>query len=170
MRSGHKKYETMMCVEIPRGSNIKYEIKHGKLICDRVLHTPMSYIFNYGCFENTLAGDGDPLDVVMLTDTSFFPSCYVKCKIIGVLMTSDEKGADEKIITVPTSKVDPTYRDVNNIDDLAKSSLEQIKFFFENYKSLEKGKKVIVGNFFGREKALEIYHEARYRFANENKF
>jgi len=160
----NKMYKTMMCVEIPKGSNIKYEIKDGKLICDRVLHTPMSYIFNYGCFEGTLAGDGDPLDVALVTDNSFFPGCYINCKVIGVLMTRDEKGDDEKIIAVPTAEIDPQFEKINNIDDLPKSTLEQIEFFFRNYKSLEKGKKVEVGNLYGRDHAWKIYQDSIKNF------
>jgi len=153
--------QLMVRVEIPRGSNIKYEIVNGKLICDRVLHTPMNYIFNYGCFEETLAGDGDPLDVALLSEASFFPGCYVKCKIIGVLMTKDEKGDDEKIIAVPIDSVDPQYSGINDISDLPISTLEQIKFFFENYKSLEKGKKVTVGDFYDHNRAMEILSDCK---------
>lgn len=156
--------QLMVRVEIPRGSNIKYEIVGGKLICDRILHTPMNYIFNYGCFESTLAGDGDPLDVVLLSEASFFPGCYVKCKIIGVLMTRDEKGDDEKIITVPIDSVDPQYSGINDIGDLPPSTIEQINFFFKNYKSLEKGKEVIVGDFHGRDHAVGVYNDCVKRF------
>jgi inorganic pyrophosphatase len=152
--------EVMMTVEIPKGSNIKYEIKDGRLICDRVLHTPMSYIFNYGCFENTLAGDEDPLDVVLITNTSFYPNCLVNCRIIGVLVTSDEKGMDEKIITVPGHNIDPQYSDINDIYELPEATLDQIKFFFENYKSLEKGKKVTVGEFGNNKEAMKIYNKS----------
>jgi inorganic pyrophosphatase len=155
--------QLMVRVEIPRGSNIKYEIVGGKLICDRVLHTPMTYIFNYGCFEGTLAGDGDPLDVVLLSEASFYPGCYVKCKVIGVLMTKDEKGDDEKIIAVPIDSVDPQYSAINDIGDLPASTVEQIKFFFKNYKSLEKGKEVFVNDFHGRDRAMEIYAECEAR-------
>jgi inorganic pyrophosphatase len=160
--------QLMVRVEIPRGSNIKYEIVGGKLICDRILHTPMNYIFNYGSFENTLAGDGDPLDVVLLSEASFYPGCYVKCKIIGVLMTKDEKGDDEKIITVPIDSVDPQYASINDISDLPNSTLEQIKFFFKNYKSLEKNKEVTVGDFHGRADAMEILFNCENKFALAN--
>ena len=159
-----EKFTKMMRVEIPRGSNIKYEIVDGKLICDRVLHTPMTYIFNYGCFDNTLAGDGDPLDVVLLSDVSFYPGCYVKCKILGVLLTKDDKGEDEKIITVPHESVDPQYSEINDLHELPPSTLEQVKFFFTNYKSLEKGKKVMVDNFYAAEKAIAIYNECSNRW------
>lgn len=150
----------MMTVEIPRGSNIKYEIKDGRLICDRVLHTPMNYIFNYGCFEKTLAGDEDPLDVVLVTDTSFYPTSLVNCRIIGALITSDEKGMDEKIIAVPAKNIDPQYEKFNDITDLSDSTLAQIKFFFENYKSLEQGKTVTVGDFVNCKEAMDIYNKS----------
>lgn len=152
--------EVTMTVEIPKGSNIKYEMKDGRLICDRVLHTPMNYIFNYGCFENTLAGDSDPLDAVLLSDNSFFPTCLINCRIIGVLITSDDKGLDEKVIVVPSNSVDPRYENIKDISDLSQSELEQIEFFFKNYKSLEKGKKVDVGEFKNCEEAVKIYEKS----------
>lgn len=154
-------------IEIPRGSNIKYEIKDNKLFCDRVLHTPMSYIFNYGCFENTLAGDGDPLDAVLITDTSFFPGTYVPSRIIGVLMTKDDKGDDEKIICVPAPNIDPTYQNITTLSDLPESTLAQIKFFFQNYKSLERGKTVHVGDFLPPDQALSLYKQSIYRYQTQ---
>lgn len=158
-------YVAQITVEIPKGSNIKYEIKNGKLMCDRILHTPMSYICNYGCFEETLAGDGDPLDVcLVMANTPLHPGCYINCKIIGVLMTSDEKGPDEKIIAVPVSSVDPQYENVNDLLDLPRSTLDQIRFFFEHYKSLEKGKQVVVGEFKQRDVAWQIYLQSKKNF------
>lgn len=158
-------YTALMTVEIPKGSNIKYEIKDGKLMCDRILHTPMNYICNYGCFEETLADDGDPLDVcLVMANTPLHPGCYIQCKIIGVLMTSDEKGGDEKIIAVPVASVDPQYEKVNDLDDLPQSTLKQIEFFFKNYKSLEKGKKVQVDGFKPREEAWQIYRTSQDKY------
>lgn len=152
--------EVTMTVEIPKGSNVKYEMKDGRLICDRVLHTPMNYIFNYGCFENTLAGDSDPLDAVLLSDTGFYPTCLINCRIVVVLITSDDNGLDEKIIVVPANNVDPRYENIKDISDLSASELEQIEFFFKNYKSLEKGKNVDVGEFKNSEEAVKIYEKS----------
>lgn len=159
-----KNYEKYVLIEIPKGSNVKYEIKNDKLICDRILHTPVNYIFNYGCFKHTLANDGDPLDVVVITDSVFFPGCYVLCKIIGVLITDDEKGRDEKIITVPANSIDPDYSNYNDISDLPISSLNKIKFFFENYKKLEKDKNVRVGEFFSKKIALNFYNQYKEKY------
>ena len=95
-------------IEVSKGSNLKYEIsKETNLLrLDRVLHTSMFYPGNYGYFPQTLAGDGDPLDVLVLTDYVLQPGIVVECKIIGVLLTEDEKGLDEKILAVPSDKVD----------------------------------------------------------------
>lgn len=153
-----RNYVATMTVEIPKDSNIKYEIKGGKIYCDRILHTPMNYIFNYGCFENTLAGDGDPLDVcLVMNNIALHPGCLIQCKMIGVLLTSDEKGQDEKIIAVPIESVDPQYCGINNLNDLPESTLQQIEFFFKNYKSLEKNKQVIVNGFGDRDEAYKVY-------------
>lgn len=163
-------YEALMTVEIPRGSNIKYEIKDGKLICDRILHTPMNYLCNYGCFEGTLAGDGDPLDVCLLMDnTALHPGCYIKVRIVGVLITEDEKGMDEKIIVVPVDEVDPTYSDVRDLKHIPNSTLNQLKFFFEKYKSLEKNKEVKVTGFEPRDVAWKIYQESVEKYNENNK-
>ena len=83
-------------IEISQGSNVKYEIDHktNELVCDRFLHGPFAYPFNYGYICGTLGGDGDPLDAVVICNRSLVPSCYIKCKIIGALVTVDEKGRD----------------------------------------------------------------------------
>lgn len=153
-------FTVLMLVEIPYGSNIKYEFKDGKLHCDRVLHSPMSYPFSYGYIPNTLAGDGDELDAVLLSDTAFHPGTYIKCKIVGVLMTVDEKGPDEKMLLVPVGAVDPYYNDINDLGDLNKDQKEKVKFFFRYYKTLEKDKWVEIGEFGDRNVALKVYKDS----------
>lgn len=148
-------------IEVSSNTNIKYEHDHktGRLICDRILHTPMTYPYNYGYIPDTLAGDGDPLDVIVVTSYKLLPGCYIECKILGVLYTEDEKGKDEKIIAVPISKIDPYMKSINILSDLKKSQLDMIYFFFENYKSLEKDKWVkIIG--WGSKAEAEIVYEA----------
>ena len=135
---------TDVFIEVSKGSNLKYEIcKTTNLLkLDRVLHTSMFYPGNYGYFPNTLAGDGDPLDVIVLTDYSLQPGILVNCKIIGVLLTEDEKGLDEKIIAVPSESVDSSYSDINDISNIPSVTLEKIEHFFTNYKKHEKKKRV----------------------------
>ena len=96
-------------IEIPFNSFVKYEIdkEANRMRCDRVLHTAMAYPGNYGYFPNTLAGDGDPLDVLVISEYALHPGTIINVKIVGVLLTKDEKGSDEKIIAVPAPTVDP---------------------------------------------------------------
>jgi len=150
-------------IEISKGTNIKYEYEHNthNLICDRVLHTPMMYTFNYGYIENTIGGDGDPIDAVVICDYPLFPTSLIKCRAIGLLETEDNEGIDEKVLLVPISKVDPTYNNINDISDIDISVLDKIKFFFENYKKLEKNKWVKVKEWKNSEYAIN--------FINKNK-
>ena len=148
-------------IEISKNSHIKYEYnKETKtLVCDRILHTPFKYQFNYGFIPNTLSDDDDPLDVVVVMDDELVPGCKIECKFIGYLETEDDAGVDPKIIMCPCKKVDPTYCSINEIDDLPKMTLDKIKYFFTHYKDLE-NKKVVVGNFKTREEAIQIYKDS----------
>lgn len=109
--------EVDVIIEIAKGGHIKYEYdkERNMLVCDRILHTPMKYPFNYGFIPNTLSEDGDPLDVVVLMDDELVPGCMIRCKILGYLDTKDDAGNDPKIIVCPIGKVDPMW---NNVDDL----------------------------------------------------
>ena len=109
--------EVNVIIEIAKGGHIKYEYdkERNMLVCDRILHTPMKYPFNYGFIPNTLSEDGDPLDVVVLMDDELIPGCMIRCKILGYLDTKDDAGNDPKIIVCPIQKVDPLWK---NIDDL----------------------------------------------------
>ena len=156
-------------VEISKNSHIKYEYDKERkaLICDRILHTPFNYEFNYGFIPDTLSEDGDPLDVVIVMDDELIPGSYCKCKIIGYLETSDDDGDDPKIIMCPCNKVDPSYSSINGIKDIPIIRLEKIKYFFMHYKDLE-NKKVFVGEFRDFDEALQIYNESIERYKNTN--
>ncbi len=148
-------------IEISKGSNIKYEFDKDKnlLKCDRILYTPFRYIFNYGFVPNTLSLDLDPIDAVIIMDESLVPGCLIKCKIIGCLETSDSEGDDPKLILCPIDKIDPRAKNINNLSDLPKILLEQIKYFFTHYKDLE-NKVVSIGEFVNKEKAIKIYFDS----------
>ena len=152
-----------MIVEIPFNSSIKYEFdeKVNKMRCDRVLHTAMSYRGNYGFIPNTKAGDGDPLDILLISDYSIYPGTIIQAKIIGALDTEDEKGKDEKIIAVPAESVDPSFKDINDVWDLHSYTLTKIRHFFEHYKDAEKNKWVKVGEFVPLKPAIEICQSSR---------
>jgi inorganic pyrophosphatase len=134
--------ELEVIVEIPKGSHVKYEYdkKTQRIICDRILSTPFFYFFNYGYVPNTLSEDGDPLDVVLLMEDSLFPGCSIRCRVLGVLETSDEKGTDPKLIVCPISRIDSFYDHLKDVMDVSVGLLNKIKHFFEHYKDLEPGK------------------------------
>lgn len=152
-------------IEIPKNSHIKYEYDKelNALRCDRILHTPLKYFFNYGFIPNTLSGDGDPLDVVVLMEDELIPGSYIKCKILGCLETYDDDGDDPKLIACPISKIDPTFKNINNISDLKQHTLDKLKYFFMHYKDLE-NKKVNVKNYINNESALQIYNDSVSNF------
>ncbi len=149
-------------IEIPYNSFIKYEIdkKENRMRCDRVLHTAMAYPGNYGYFPNTLSGDGDPLDVLVISEYPLHPGTIITVNIIGVLLTQDEKGSDEKIMAVPAPSVDPNYSHIHEIHDIPKWTLSKIEHFFKHYKDTEPNKWVKVKGFYNREHAMKIYHQA----------
>ena len=146
-------------IEIGKGQNVKYEIDHEThyIKCDRFLHGPFTYPFNYGYIINTLGGDGDPLDAVVICKPSLHPTCFIKCKIIGALITSDEKGMDEKILLVPDDSVDPTSKDINEYTDIDDHTIKEIKYFFEHYKDMEPGKYIKVDKFISSNEAYNVY-------------
>lgn len=150
--------ELIVVVEIPAGSYVKYEYNknYGVIEVDRILNVSMPYPFNYGFVPNTIAGDGDPVDVLIISQHPFHPGSVIKVRPIGVLFMKDENGNDEKIIVVPTKKVDPYYSDINDISDLTDLQKNKIKHFFERYKDLEVGKFVQVESWGDSFRAKEL--------------
>lgn len=136
-----------VAIEIPaNASPIKYEIDKDldALLVDRFMATPMFYPANYGYINNTLADDGDPLDVLVITPYPVVPGSVIRARPVGVLKMSDEAGGDEKLLAVPHEKLTQLYNDIQDIDDVPQLLKDQIVHFFENYKDLEKGKWVKV--------------------------
>ena len=130
----------VLLVEIPAGSAIKYEVDaDGRLFVDRFLSMPVAYPANYGSMPHTLAGDGDPLDALVLTRAPLHPGVLLRFRPVGVLRMSDRGEADEKIIGVPTDNVDPAYAAIRDIGDLPQAERERIEAFFRVYKDLPAG-------------------------------
>ena len=149
-------------IEVPYGSNVKYELDKdsGAIEVDRVMYSAMFYPANYGFVADTLSDDGDPADILVISEYPLYPGCFIKCRLIGVLMMEDESGIDEKLIAVPADKIDPAYKKIRDIDDLPEHTLARIKNFFETYKMLEPNKWVKVTGFEGKKKATEILQAA----------
>ena len=145
-------------IEIPQGGlPVKYELDYasGALFVDRFLHTSMIYPVNYGFVPNTLAEDGDPLDILVVTPTPVVPGSVIRARPVGVLLMSDEKGFDEKILSVPIDQLNPFYTNVHAHTDLPPLLINQITHFFTHYKDLEPGKNASVGEWAGLDMAYE---------------
>jgi inorganic pyrophosphatase len=155
-------YDIHAFVEIPQGGiPVKYELdkKSGALFVDRFLHTSMYYPGNYGFIPQTLAADGDPLDVIVVGQVPVVPGVVIRCRPIGALVMEDEAGGDEKIVAVPVDKLHPFYSGVKSYHDLPKILLDQMAHFFEHYKDLEKGKWVTVSHWAGVEQAAQLIRD-----------
>jgi inorganic pyrophosphatase len=131
-------------IEIPMASDpIKYEVDPdtGDIYLDRFLGTSMRYPTNYGFMPGTLAPDGDPLDVLVLSPYPLLSGCIAKCRVIGVLRMIDEEGEDHKILTVPIGDYYADYMDIKNVPIRL---LSCIRHFFEHYKDLDRDRWVNV--------------------------
>ncbi|MDD4662122.1 MAG: inorganic diphosphatase [Candidatus Pacebacteria bacterium] len=149
--------EIKIFVEIPKGSRQKYELNEEtkKIELNRTIYGPVSFPFEYGHIEGTLAEDGDPLDALILTNEATFPGCIVNSRIIGMLSMEDEGGIDNKVIAVPSAKINPRFSHINDISDLTDFEKNSIKEFFEIYKRMEPNKWVKVKEFVNSEEAIK---------------
>jgi inorganic pyrophosphatase len=154
-------------IEIPRGSRNKYEGDHetGRVHLDRVLFTPFVYPIDYGYFDNTLGGDGDPLDALVMLEFPVYPGVVCTVRPVGVLTMEDDGGIDEKLICV--LEKDPRWSHIQDIDDVPAQTKNEIKHFFEHYKDLEPGKWVKVGEWQGKAVAERLIAESIERFKAE---
>ncbi len=150
-------------VEIPFRSRNKYEIdkKAGKIRLDRVLYSAMGYPTEYGTIENTLAPDGDPLDILILTTEPTYPGCIIPARIVGYLKMVDNGKEDFKLISVVDC--DPRFNEIKDITDISEFTLKEIKNFFENYKKLQ-NIEVNVGNYHNKEEALILLEKCRQNY------
>ena len=149
-------------IEIPMNADpIKYEVdkESGAIFVDRFMGTAMHYPCNYGYVPRTTAGDGDPVDVLVITPFPLLPGVVVRCRPLGLLKMTDEKGDDAKVLAVPDDKVLPIYSHWRRHDDINAHRLYQIQHFFEHYKDLEPGKWVKVLRWGGAEDAYKLIEE-----------
>lgn len=156
-------------VEITFRSRNKYEIdkETGNIRLDRVLYSAMGYPTEYGTIPNTLAPDGDPLDILILATEPTYPGCVVPARIIGYLTMNDDGKDDFKLISVVDC--DPRFDSVNSLDDVSPFALKEIKNFFENYKDLQ-NIKVIVGDYHSKEDAIQLLEDCRENYKEKKVF
>ena len=153
-------------IEIPSGlAPAKYEVDEasGAIRVDRFVPSAMYYPCNYGFIPHTLAGDGDPVDVLVVTSAPVIPGAVILCRPVGVLIMEDEGGQDEKILAVPCSSVDPFYSNINSYEDLPEIFINKISHFFEHYKDLDNHKWTKIVGWGSMEKAEEIIKESLTR-------
>lgn len=143
--------EFFVVIEIPAGSFTKYEVEPqtGFVIVDRFQQMPVVYPANYGSVASSLGGDGDHLDALVLTREPVVPGALIRVRTIGVLRMIDGGEPDDKLITVPVSGVDPTYDAIRSISDLPEIERQRIAAFFEVYKALPAGRKIVELRGFG---------------------
>ncbi len=158
-RSRINKDDFYAVVEITKGSKMKYELdkETGLLVLDRILYTSTHYPANYGFIPRTLADDGDPMDVLVLSSEPLLPLSLVRCYPIGVIIMTDGGDSDEKIIAIPYS--DPTYNGYKNISDLPQHIFDEMQHFFSVYKQLE-NKSTSVSEVFDKEEATTIVQKS----------
>ncbi len=152
-------------IEIPKGQRNKYEVDHttGRIRLDRMLFTSTRYPSDYGFVEETLGGDGDPLDALVLLDEPTFPGCLIRCRTIGMFRMTDEAGPDEKLLCVPAN--DPRQEHLRDIHHVSEFDRLEIQHFFEVYKDLEPGKSVEGADWVGRTEAEAEVVRSRERYA-----
>ena len=156
--------EAVLTVEIPAGSFTKYEINEdGLVFVDRFQSMPVAYPANYGSMPRTLAGDGDPLDALVLTREPLHPGVLIRFRPIGVLRMSDNGEGDEKIIGVPTDKIDPTYAGIRDLGDLPAIERQRIEAFFRVYKDRPVGRNPVKLDGFGDAAEARALIEASMR-------
>jgi inorganic pyrophosphatase len=145
-------------IEIPRGSDVKYEIdeKTGFVFVDRFLYTSTHYPFNYGFIPRTKGDDGDPLDALVITEEPVYPMSVIRARPIGVLLMEDEGGHDAKLVTVPERHIDPIYSHVDTIMQIPEFTRKQIEHFFSHYKESEPNKFVKIGKWQDAKYAKEL--------------
>lgn len=150
------------------GEPVKYEVdkESGAIFVDRFMSTSMHYPCNYGYIPHTIAGDGDPVDVLVITQFALPPGVVVRCRPIGMLRMTDEAGEDGKLLAVPVDKLTQMYSDMIGPDDVPKILLEQIAHFFAHYKDLEPGKFVKINGWADIKAAQQEIMEGVERYAS----
>jgi inorganic pyrophosphatase len=157
-------------IEIPMNADpVKYEVdkQTGAVFVDRFMSTAMHYPCNYGYVPRTLSGDGDPVDVLVISPFPLITGVVVRCRPVGMLRMKDEAGEDTKLLAVPIDRLTSQYRGIRSPRDLPEARLAAITHFFQHYKDLERGKWVKVRGWVGAAAAKREILEGIARFRKE---
>jgi inorganic pyrophosphatase len=150
-------------IEIPRGSENKYEVdkETGLLKLDRPLFSSIHYPGDYGYIPNTLWEDGDPIDILVLTNHPVYPLTLAKVRVIGMLDMQDNGESDTKLLGVYDT--DPRYEEYHDLKDIRNHKLKEVVHFFESYKLLQ-GKEVKISNIKGKKEACKAILKSKKMF------
>jgi inorganic pyrophosphatase len=162
-------YELTCIVEIPKGSRNKYEYdpEIGAIKLDRFISASVVYPTDYGYVPETLAPDGDPLDVLVCVSEPTFPGCFVVAKAVGLFRMADEKGPDDHVVCVPCA--DPGWNHIDDVDQLPRQLRAEIGHYFDVYKDLDEDRHSEVKGWAGRDAAIEAIQKAREAFRDKGK-
>lgn len=151
-------------IEIARGGGNKYEVDHatGRIRLDRAIFTSMVFPQDYGCIDESLGEDGDPLDALVLLPRPTFPGVVIDVRPIGMLRMVDENGGDDKILTVPHA--DERFASLQDIADVPRHTLSEIEHFFSHYKEIEHGRHVTTNGWADRAAAEAVIRRAQNRY------
>jgi len=155
-------------IEIPYGSNVKYELDKGSglIKLDRVLYSAVYYPANYGFIPQTLAEDGDPLDVLVLCQQPVVPLTLIYARAIGLMTMIDSGKRDHKIISVATE--DPEFNSYREASEMPEHRLAMLRRFFLDYKQLE-NKAVEVDEILATKNALPVIEDALVRYSEQRR-
>jgi inorganic pyrophosphatase len=150
-------------IEISKNSNIKYEFdeKNNSLVLDRILPNSNTFPYNYGYIPDTLAPDGDPVDIILLSSHQLIPGCIIKIRIIGGIETTDEQGQDDKIICVLDDNLDKENNHIKDIDDVTEVMVDNIIYFLSHYKDNDGDKFIHIGRVYNKEEAIQFIDKCK---------
>jgi inorganic pyrophosphatase len=150
-------------IEISKNSNIKYEFdeKNHSLVLDRILPNSNTFPYNYGYIPDTLAPDGDPVDIILLSSHQLIPGCIIKIRIIGGIETTDEQGQDDKIICVLDDNLDKENNHIKDIDDVTEVMVDNIIYFLSHYKDNDGDKFIHIGRVYNKEEAIQFIDKCK---------
>lgn len=153
-------------VEIPMGTRNKYEVDHesGKIRLNRVLYSSVEYPCEYGFIDDTLAGDGDPLDILVLSSSKTFPGCIIESRVLGYMDLIDGGYRDEKVISVVNS--DPRWDHIQKLEDLPQHTIIEIQEFFKTYKRLQ-GIDTVLGDLHGIEETKKLIEQCQKNYVEK---
>ena len=159
-------------IEIPKGSRVKYEVDtmNEFLYADRILPTSVVYPCNYGFIPNTMERNSDdPVDVFVVENESLFPFSVISARPLGVILTEDQDGDDNKIIAVPDNRVDPEFANIATISDISLQFRKKLEYFVNHHKDLEEGKFVRVTGWGGKDLATAMIQKSIDRYQKKLK-